>query len=244
MNDAWSIENMAGKSVDVYQPLVAPRLGILFLHPYGLETLVDRPEFTKPLEQRNLACVCPHAQRSWWTERICAEFDERMSPEQFLLEHIVPFFRARFRIEPPRIGLLGISMGGQGALRLAFRHPKLFPVAAGIASAFDFHELYGQGTALDDMFDSKEHARQATALLQIDPTQYPPHLYFCIDPDDAAWFRGNDRLHEKLAALGVAHTTDLSTRAGGHSSQYFNHMAEPALRFLHDALQQESRRLL
>jgi S-formylglutathione hydrolase FrmB len=73
---------------------------------------------------------------------------------------------------------------------------------------------------------------------------FPPHLFFCIDPADAEWYRGNDRLHEKLGALGIAHTCDLSTWAGGHSWDYFNAMAEPAVRFVYAGLQEMSRRLL
>ena len=130
-------------------------------------------------------------------------------------------------------------MGGQRGLRLAFKYPQRFSVAAGIASALDFYELYGEGTPLDDMYDSKEHARQDTAILHIQPSNYPPHLFFAIDPDDVAWYRGNDRLHEKLSALGVPHVADLSCQAGGHSRQYFDHMAEPALRFVVDGLQQK-----
>ena len=157
---------------------------------------------------------------------------------------VVPFFAKRWGLHPPAIGLLGISMGGQGALRLAFRHPKVFPVAAGIASALDFHELYGQGQTLDEMYDSKEACRQDTALMHLPPYDPPPHIYFCVDPDDTAWFRGNDRLHEKMTALGVEHTADLTTEAGGHAWTYFEHMAEPAVRFLHSGLEKQSRRLL
>ena len=61
---------------------------------------------------------------------------------------------------------------------------------------------------------------------------------------DANWYRGNDRLHEKLSALGIPHTCDLATHAGGHSWDYFNAVAERAVRFIHDGLEQESRRLL
>ena len=135
-------------------------------------------------------------------------------------------------------------MGGQAALRLAFKYPQMFPVASGIASALDYHELYGHGTPLDDMYDSKEQCRQDTALMHVPPYNPPPHLHFCIDPEDVDWYRGNDRLHEKLNALGVAHTADLTTQAGGHSSDYFNHMATPALRFIYQGLATESRRLL
>ena len=64
--------------------------------------------------------------------------------------------------------------------------------------------------------------------MHVHPGRFPPHLFFCSDPDDP-WHRGADRLHEKLAALGVEHECDLETRAGGHSWQYFNHLAERAV---------------
>ena len=135
-------------------------------------------------------------------------------------------------------------MGGQGALRLAFKHPELFPVVAAIAPVIDYHELYGQGGPLDQMYDSKEQCRQDTVTLHVNPLKAPPHIFFSIDPDDARWFRGCDRLDEKLNALGIPHEIDFTTRAGGHSWDYFNHMAERAVRFVHAGLEEESRRLL
>jgi S-formylglutathione hydrolase len=141
------------------------------------------------------------------------------------------------------VGLLGVSMGGQGALRLAFKHPELFPVVAAVAPAIEYHELYGQGHPLDEMYDSKEQCRQDTAPMHVHPARHPPHVFFCADPEDP-WSRGGDRLHEKLSALGVAHEADLTTRAGGHSWAYFDHMAGRAVRFVHAGLGQEGRRLL
>jgi pimeloyl-ACP methyl ester carboxylesterase len=246
MKGVWSEMALGGKMVEVFEPPGAERarFGLLFLHPLGLETLRGRSAFTKILDERTLPCVCPHVKRSWWTDRICAEFDPKLSAESHVLDNVMPIFKDRWGILPRAVGIFGISMGGQGALRLAFRHPRLFPVAAGIASALDFHELYGEGSPLDDMYDSKEQCRQDTALMHIIPHDYPPHLFFCIDPDDLAWYRGNDRLHEKLSALGVPHTLDMTTQAGGHSWEYFDHMAEPTLRFLYENLEKESRRLL
>ena len=237
--------DIGGKPADVYDPPGGrPRFGILYLHPVGLESLAGNAAFTTLFDELRLGCICPHGQRSWWTDRICPEFDAQITPERHLLDHVTPAFRTRWGIAPPGVGLLGISMGGQGALRLAFKHPKQFPTVAGIASAIDYHEWYGQGLSLDDMYDSKEQCRQDTAVLHIHPSHYPPHLFFCIDPTDRDWYRGNDRLHEKLSALGVPHECDLTTRAGGHSWQYFNAMADRAVRFVTAGLEQESRRLL
>lgn len=246
MNGTWSSITITGKQADLYEPSgpARPRFGVLDLHCGSLETLRDRPAFTRWFDAFNLVCLCPHGQFSWWADRVCTAFDPQLTPERYLLDYVLPFFRQRWNLAAGAIGLQGISMGGQGALRLAFKHPDLFPVVAAIAPSLDFHELYGQGTPLDAMYDSKEQCRQDTALLHVHPSHYPPHIFFCIDPDDVRWFRGNDRLHEKLSALGIEHEVDLTTRAGGHSWDYFDHMAERVERFLRAGLEQESRRLL
>ena len=131
----WSRVEIAGKPADLYEPpgTARPRFAVLHLHGASLETLKDQPIFTRLLAELNLPCVCPHGGRSWWGDRICAEFDPQVTPEKYLLEAVLPFFRARWNLAPPAVGLQGISMGGQGALRLAFKHPSLFPVVAGIA---------------------------------------------------------------------------------------------------------------
>jgi S-formylglutathione hydrolase len=246
MHAVWSTLNIAGKAVDVFHPpgIRVPRFAVLHLHGAGLETLSGNAVFTRFLEELGLPCVCPHGGLCWWTDRLCDAFDAHVSAERFLLEQMIPFFQERWGLAPPAIGLQGISMGGQGALRLAFKHSKLFPVVAAIAPALDYHELYGQGTAIDAMYDSKEQCRQDTALMHVPPTDYPPHIFFCVDPDDARWYRGNDRLNEKLRALGIPHESDLTTRAGGHSWDYFNHMAERTETFVLAGLEHESRRLL
>lgn len=246
MSGTWTTAAIAGKSADVFDPSgpARPRFGVLHLHGVGLKTLRDNPAYTRLFEELQLACVCPHAGRCWWADRVCAEFDPRLTPERHLVENVLPFFGERWGIGARAVGLQGISMGGQGALRLAFKRSDLFPVVAAIASALDYHELHGQGTPLDAMYDSKEHCRQDTAILHIHPSDYPPHLFFCIDPDDTRWYRGNDRLHEKLTALGIPHEVDLTTRAGGHSWDYFNHVAERVERSVFAGLEYQSRRLL
>src|SRR5262249_44272854 len=138
---------------DVFDPPTRPRFGLIFLHGIGGETLADDAAYTNELRARNLACVCPIGGRCWWLDRKCDEFDPAVTPEKYLVGSVVPFFAERWNIRPRAIGALGISMGGQGAIRLALKHPAVFPVAAGVSSALDFHEAYGQGTPLDDMFD-------------------------------------------------------------------------------------------
>jgi pimeloyl-ACP methyl ester carboxylesterase len=242
---AWQRLTIAGKPADVFDPPghAPPRFGLLFLHGYDLKTLADNPTWTRLLGELRLACVCPLAGRCWWTDRIWAEFDPLISAERYLLDSIVPFFASRWGLAPRLTGLIGVCMGGQGAMRLALKYPQLFPAVAGIAPAIEYHELYWQGTAIDEMYTSKEQCRQDTAPMHIHPTNFPPHLFFCMDPTDP-WARGGERLHEKMAALGVPHEHDLQTRAGGHTWAYYDHFADRTMRFVAAGLERESRRLL
>lgn len=245
----WSQTEIHSTSADVFEPAAAPRCAVLFLHPRGDETLAHaaaNPAFTDALEECGLACCCPHASKSWWTERLCPWFDPEQSPEAFLLDHVLPWMQARWKLPDRSIAAAGISMGGQGALRLAFRHAARFPVAASIAGAIDFHEKYDdpQFAELREIFRSREQARQHTATLQVRADAVPRHIWFACDPTDELCFSGNDRLREKLRAFGVPHTAELSTSNGGHAWSYFNAMAQPMMRFLADALTRESRRLL
>lgn len=246
MQGTWSTLPIGGKPAEVYDPPGSgrPRFGVLFLHGIGQESLRDRPAFTRWLDEFRLACVCPNGHFSWWSDRVWPEFDPQLTAEKYLLQAVLPFFNERWGLQPRALGLLGISMGGQGALRLAFKYPRVFPVVAGISSAIDHYEFHGYGHSLDVMYDSKEQCRQDTVPLHVHPNDYPPQIFFCIDPDDTDWVRGNDRLHEKLSALGVTHEIDFTSRAGGHSWDYFNHAAERAIRFLNERLERESRRLL
>jgi S-formylglutathione hydrolase len=246
MNGIWTTLEIAGHQVDVYEPgSPAPARGaILHLHDQDGRTLNGQPAFTPWLDAFGLGCVCPHGDECWWSDRLTSRFDSALSPERYLLEMVAPMARQRWRLGARGLAIQGIGMGGQGALRLAFKYPETFPVAAGLASALDCHELHGQGTPLDELYDSREQCRQDTALLHVHPSRFPSHIFFAVDPDDALWFRGNDRLHEKLLALGIAHVADLTTRAGGHTWLYFNHFAETLERFIQTGLEQESRRLL
>jgi esterase/lipase superfamily enzyme len=240
----WTQEILAGRPADCFTPTHPPRFALLDLHPLSGRTLASSEVFTALLEQHALACVCPHGGECWWGDRSCPGFEAPRTPERYLLEDVLPWIAQRWGFRPPAVGLSGISMGGQGALRLAFKYPQLFPVVAAIAPAIEYHQWYGRGTLLDTMYDSKEQARQDTAIMHIHPSNYPPHLFFCTDPADQEWWRGADRLQEKLRALGVPHTADLTTQAGGHSWDYYHAQAERAIGFIVAGLHQQARRLL
>jgi S-formylglutathione hydrolase len=239
----WTRGTIVGKPADVFDPPGAAGFALLFLHALDGRTPATNPLFTSLLEKHRLRCVAPHGGRCWWADRVCAEFDPAVTPERFLLDAVVPWVEQMWGLGSRVVALAGVEMGGQGAVRLAFKHPERFPVVASISGAFDSQDWFGRGTPLDEMYPSREHCRQDTAVLHVDGHRWPAHLWFCCSPDDAECYRGNDRLHEKLSALGVPHAADLDTRARP-GARYADQMAEPMLAFVTAALERESRRLV
>ena len=235
MSPDWKHIDITGKPADVFDPPGALPFVLVWLHPESGATPAADPAFTSELRARRLRCVAPHAGRSWWVDRVCPEFDPRLTAERHLLDDVVPWANSTWALGPRAVALAGVGMGGQGAVRLGFKYPDRPPVVASIDGAFDFHELHGRGTPLDEMYPSREHARQDTAILHIHPHDWPPHVWFACSPE-SEWFRGNDRLHEKLAALGVPHAADLDAPADPGK------LVAPLLAFVAAALDRESRR--
>ena len=232
----WQQIQIDGKTADVFEPVEATGPVVIHLHGHGLATLKDNPAFSAEFDRWGLRVICPHGQRSWWLDMVCTEFDDRQTPLAFVRDRIVAAIADLWDCRPPQIGLMGISMGGQGALQLAYRYPRQFPVVAAIAPAVDFHNWHGQGLPLDAMFDNPEAARQETATLQLHPLNWPPHQLLVCDPQDVDWFEGVDRLSMKLSSSGIIFERDLETSAGGHSWDYFDHMAEKVVQFVAERL--------
>lgn len=243
----WEETSIGGHPADVYVPQSHPSGGpvLLYLHGVHLNRLCDKPAFVEEFDRHQFPVVAPYTNRSWWTDKVCREFDPEYSAQRHLLERVLPFIKTRFGVEPPRIGLWGTSMGGQGALRLAYKFPSLFPVVAAISPAIDYHLRMREGDeTLPLMYEDDEQARQDTALLHIHPLNWPRHQFFCCDPIDERWWNSADRLRMKLWSLGVPHECDLETTGGGHGFEYYNRQAAKTINFLAERLERERLRVV
>ncbi|MCH2201901.1 MAG: esterase family protein [Fuerstiella sp.] len=228
------------RRIEIYRPAGEHCTGcVLFLHGHAGIGLRDNRVFSQLFLKHKLMAVCPDGGQSWWLDRICPEFHAEVTPMQWLRRSIVPYITSQLEIEIPRIALLGVSMGGQGVLQLAYRYAREFPVIAAISPAVDFHQLHGLGLPLDSMFESTEDARQETVVLNLHPLAWPRHQFLCCDPQDADWFDGCARLAMKLSSSGIMHERDLETSAGGHSWDYFNHMAPVAIEHIVQGLRKD-----
>lgn len=158
LQSRWQRLEGAGRPLELFVPAGPESIAgvVLFLHGHGEVLLSGNPVFTRLFQQHRLVAVCPAGRRSWWLDVVCEEFDPVVTPQQWLLQSLVPWIEQTLQVQPPRIALLGVSMGGQGVLQLAYRHALKFPVVAAISPAVDFHQLYGAGIPLDGMFPDAE----------------------------------------------------------------------------------------
>ena len=249
----WSMIDVAGHSCECYDPPgAAPGMAVISLHGVRERSLQDSAGLRNAIEGAGLRTLAPRTGRSWWLDRILPPFDAAITPERYVVNEVVAEVGRRFGIKPPGIALVGTSMGGQGALRLSYRHPAIFPVAAAISPAIDFHlairylhelpdgDLFAN---LYEIYGDVEQARQDTAILHVHPLNWPRHQWFASDPDDTLWHDGAQRLHSKLVALGIPHTAILDVCGGGHSPAFYDRIAPDAVRFILQALEAEGRRV-
>jgi S-formylglutathione hydrolase FrmB len=160
--------------------------------------------------------------------------DGRLRYEDFFLQEFLPQVEKRYRTQSGRAsrGIAGISMGGYGALHLAFRHPELFG-SVGAHSAALLEKL-----PTVTVSDSRQTAR--SRILgnvfgsPLDPAfwkQNDPlaiarvaslaglHIYFdCGSEDDFGFDAGAVALDKALGSRRIPHEFHLYP--GGHNGVY------------------------
>jgi putative tributyrin esterase len=86
--------------------------------------------------ERGLVLVMPDGDESWYTNSAERPGDRY---EDYITQDLVTDVETRFPAASGRANraIMGMSMGGFGAVKLALRHPDLYAFAAGLSSALD-----------------------------------------------------------------------------------------------------------
>jgi S-formylglutathione hydrolase FrmB len=156
---------------------------------------------------------------------------------------------ATWRTVPGHEGrtLLGISMGGYAALRIALARPDTFrAVAAHSAMVLEATPTAAAGAgrwhmaafnrAFGDPVDASLWAANDPLAwaAKADPGKTPALYFDCGSSDRYGLFRGNEEMHRRLQARGVAH--EFALRPGDHGYDYVRSVLSYSLRFLGAAL--------
>jgi S-formylglutathione hydrolase FrmB len=165
--------------------------------------------------------------------------------EDLVTRDVVTHVESSYRVERGRASrmLLGVSMGGYAALRIAIAHPELFGAVA-THSAMLLPKIptpeAGAGRwhmdafkrAFGDPIDAALWAASDPLALapRLDPSAAPALRFDCGAQDRFGLSEGNLALHRLLEARGVAH--EFALPPGDHGYEYVRTVLAASLRFL------------
>src|SRR5277367_1102833 len=176
--------------------------------------------------------VAPDAGRSFYTN----SRDSKVRYEDFFIREFLPYIEGHYRVRAERKsrGVMGVSMGGYGALRFALKYPDLFVAVSAHSPALidtlpnikvsrDQAEAVAEvlGKAFGSKVDAAFWERESPFTIVKDgPRPVGLQIYFdCGSEDDFGFNKGAAEFDQLLTARRIAHEFHLYP--GGHDWGYF-----------------------
>lgn len=173
-------------------------------------------------DQYDLLIVCPNGDStSWYFD---SPVDSAMRYETYVSKELVEQIDAHYktRNDKKHRAITGLSMGGHGALYLAFRHPDLFGAAGSMSGGVDirpFADRWDIAKRLGSYSRFPENWEKNT-VTNLLPLLDGKSLRIIVDCGvEDFFFPMNKALHQKMAERNIAH--DYIERPGSHTWEYW-----------------------
>jgi S-formylglutathione hydrolase FrmB len=221
---------------------------LYFLHGLGdnEQTLFNSGGWTLLDDLRNrhkmgdFLIAAPEGRRSFYINSA----DGSVLYSDFLLQEFLPHIESKYRIRAGRAGraISGISMGGYGALRLAFAHPELFSAVSAQSAALitesprELDAASQTGSPLAGVLGAvfgkpinvphwDENSPFVLAKKNAAALRKTTIYFNCGQDDNYGFEKGATALHLELQKENVQH--EYHAYPGDHSPTYFmSHFAE------------------
>jgi S-formylglutathione hydrolase FrmB len=212
---------------------------LYFLHGLGSNSqlLIDDGgmDLVNDLREQNkigeFLIVTPDGDRSFYIN----SQDGRVRYEDFFIREFIPYIESHYRVRSERRyrGISGVSMGGYGSLRFAFRYPQMFGSVSAHSAALVAHLPAGgmtgyQGAMLSRVlgtaFGSPPDAdywnqNSPFTLVKNGPRPNGLKIYFdCGTEDEYGFDAGAKAFHDLLDARHIPNEFHLYP--GGHDWSY------------------------
>ena len=187
----------------------------------------------------NVIIVCPDGQDSWYFD---SPVDPTMQFETYVSKELVEYIDSHYRTLANRYmrAITGLSMGGHGALFLAFSHPDVFWSCGSMSGNMDitqFPDSWHIKDRLGNYEDNKQRWRDhavCNLVDQVKASELKPAQNIIIDDGlNDIFIKNNIAMHEQLVEKGIDH--DFTTRPGRHSWDYWVNSLDYHLMFFHKA---------
>lgn len=195
--------------------------------------------FSRLATEYGLVLVAPFCEPKGWY--VDSPLQKSNQIERFIMAELIPFIERKLPVQTKR-GIMGISMGGHGALELALRHPGVFTSASSLSGVVDItrhptqwkiRELLGPLQQNRPLWESYS----ALYLLHRLPPAQAPTMLISVGSKDSLVIRENRDFRDRLRERGFVYQYQESP--GTHDWGYWlaelpRHAAFHAAR-LHDS---------
>lgn len=192
----------------------------------GIKDLVD---------QYQLMIICPDGNYgSWYFD---APKLESSRYETYVANELVNWVDKTYKTiaNKQNRAITGLSMGGHGALYLAFKHQDTFSIAGSMSGGVDFRPFplnWEIAKSLGTYAENKENWDKNT-VIELTHLLTPKSLSLIIQCGTEDFFYNvNVKLHEKLLLNNIPHT--FITNTGSHNWNYWADAIKYQLLYIHN----------
>lgn len=210
---------------------------VYLLHGYGgnyADWINKAKGFEKLADQYEMMIVCPDGGfGSWYWD---SPADPSFRYETYVADELVKWIDSKYKTIKDRKAraITGLSMGGHGALYLAFKHQDIFGAAGSMSGGVDirpFPDNWDMAKRLGSyaLYPERWEAHTVINMLHL---LKPKSLALIIDCGTEDFFYDvNKNLHEQLLYRNIPH--DFITRPGAHNWNYWQNAIQYQLLFMH-----------
>ena len=178
--------------------------------------------------------VCPDGQDSWYFD---SPIDPKFQFETYITQELRTYIETHYRTINQRKyrAITGLSMGGHGALWLAWRHPDIYGSCGSMSGGVDIYNFPNKwkiNERLGDYESSKDVWRQHS-VMNLVQTLEPGQNIIIDDGNKDIFIKENNALHEALDEKEIPH--DYIVRPGKHDWNYWVNSLDYQMLFFYKA---------
>lgn len=198
-----------------------------------------QPKLEEIADNYGMVIVMPDGQNSWYWD---SPVQPDMKMESFIIKELVPYVDANYPTikKPSKRAVTGLSMGGQGAMYLAMRHPDVFGNVGSTSGGVDirpFPKNWKMEEWLGEQSKNPENWNDHS-IVNFVPTLIPGQLNIIFDcGTDDFFYQVNENLHTALLAADIPH--DYISRPGNHSLPYWRNSILYQLLYFNEAFNRQ-----
>ena len=212
---------------------------VYLLHGYDGDytNWVTRTDLLNYTKDYPFILITPDGKNSWYTNSPGA--DKAGNYEDYIINDLIPYVDKKYRTLNERGGraIVGLSMGGYGAMKFALKYPSKFFYAASFSGALYVpSNMRLDGSAISKSQhaafgkEKSEHWAKKGINSLIDSVSIAslPYLYMSVGKDDNVRFiESNRAFSEKLRSKGAAY--EYHEKPGAHTWLFWDQEIKIAL---------------